>query len=73
MIINTPSLSALRKPVQSLQDTCSSLFGGGRKRAAGAAQASEALASNAGEPSHYDSAQWAPTNWAETSMEPRLP
>jgi hypothetical protein len=72
-MINTPSLSALRKPVQSLQDTCASLFGGGRKRSADIALPIDAPGANAGEPSRYDSTQWAPTNWAETSMEPRLP
>lgn len=71
-MISTPALNALRKPVQSLQETCSSLFGGGRKRAAHPADG-DAQASNAGEASRYDSTQWAPTNWAETSMEPRLP
>ena len=72
-MINTPSLQALRKPVQSLQDTCASLFGVARKRAADTAKVDALGATNAVTESRYDSTQWAPTNWSETSMEPRLP
>jgi hypothetical protein len=72
-MINTPALQALRKPVQSLQDTCASLFGAARKRPAEAAKSEAASSANAAPESRYDATQWAPTNWAETSMEPRLP
>lgn len=70
-MISTPMLNALRKPVQTLQETCSSLFGGGPKQTSDAA--ADLRAADLGEASRYDSTQWAPTGWAETSMEPRLP
>ena len=69
-MINTPSNHALRAPVRSLQEACASLFRGTRLRLSGA---------NAGyrrsdETSAMRDAvvtQWAQTDWADTSFEPR--
>jgi hypothetical protein len=69
-MINTPSNHALRAPVRSLQDACVSLFRGTRLRLGG----TEARYRRSSEASVAHDAvvtQWAQTDWADTSFEPR--
>jgi len=70
---DTPLMHVLRTPARSLQETCASLFGNGRNRAAGDDAPVAGRSPDSARRGRHEPPEWVQTHWSETSFEPHVP